>query len=100
MSSTTVQIAAPAAAQIERARNWWLENRTKAPGAFDDDLAELISWLELHPELVGRPLEQQVDVRRVYLNRIRYYAYFEIADDGRVVVLAIWHGRRAGEPPL
>ena len=54
--------------------------------------------LELRPDLVGRPVAQASGVRRVLLRRIRYYVYFEIVDEERVHVLALWHGSRAGEP--
>ncbi len=79
-------------------RVWWLENRDKAPSAFDVDLDSLLLQLEDRPELVGRPVEQDPSVRRVYLRRIRYFVYFQL--DGDVVqVLALWHGSRDGEPP-
>ncbi len=35
----------------------------------------------------------------MHLPRIRYYAYFEIADGGdRVLLLALWHVNRGHEP--
>lgn len=96
-----VRIAAPAARQIARARQWWLEHRDKAPSAFDDDVTELFARLEERPELVGRPIREALDVRRVYLRRIRYYVYFSIVDDGTSVnVLAPWHGSLGREPNL
>ena len=96
-----MRIAAPAAQQLERGRCWWIENRHKAPLAFTDELAELVACLEARPELVGRPVEQDASVRRVYLRRIRYYVYFEIAGDHSLVtVLAVWHASRGGEPAL
>jgi plasmid stabilization system protein ParE len=96
-----VRIAAPAAQQIAHARDWWLENRDKARSGFDDDLSDLVSRLEERPALVGRPLLQQPDVRRVFLRRIRYYVYFRVADDGATVdILAVWHGSRGDKPAL
>jgi plasmid stabilization system protein ParE len=39
--------------------------------------------------------------RRVYLTRIRYYVYFQIADDEELVeILALWHASRGSGPPL
>jgi plasmid stabilization system protein ParE len=95
----TVRLAAPAARQLRNARDWWLANRDKAPHAFDQDIAALWGVLEDRPELVGRPLEGQPSVRRVHLQRIRYYVYFQLADDGDgVQILALWHERRGSAP--
>jgi len=67
----------------------------------DEEVDELIAWLEERPDLIGRPIEQDLTVRRVYLKRIRYYVYFRIVDDGnRVEVLALWHGSRNDLPEL
>ena len=95
----TVEFTAQAAEQVAQAREWWLANRDKAPHAFDDDLDALLVLLEQQPELVGRPLDRAMSVRRAYLHRIRYHAYFEIVDDGeRVVFHALWHASRDGGP--
>jgi plasmid stabilization system protein ParE len=94
----TVRLTLQAARQFARARKWWLANREKAPTAFDTDVNALLRLLETRPTLVGRPLEQEPSVRRVHLRRIRYYAYFQIADDGGVQILAFWHTSRTGEP--
>jgi plasmid stabilization system protein ParE len=67
----------------------------------DEEVDELIAWLEERPDLIGRPIEQDPTVRRVYLKRTRYYVYFRIVDDGnRVEVLALWHGSRNDLPEL
>lgn len=95
----TVQLTVQAARQLARARAWWLANRDKAPQAFDNDVNALLVLLEERPTLVGRPLEQEPMVRRVHLRRIRYYAYFQLDDDGEhVQVLALWHASRNDEP--
>jgi plasmid stabilization system protein ParE len=95
----TIRLTAPAARQLRDARDWWLANRDKAPRAFDQDVATMLGCLEERPELVGRPLEGQPSVRRVHLQRIRYYMYFEIVDDGDgVAILAFWHERRGADP--
>ena len=94
-----VHVTASAARQLVRARRWWRANRDKAPAALEDDLEELIRLLEARPALVGRRVGQRPGVRRVHLPRIRYYAYFEIADGGdRVLLLALWHVNRGHEP--
>ena len=95
----TIVLTAPAARQLDEARDWWLANRDKAPHAFDQDVAALLGFLEERPELVGSPFKPEPSVRRVYLRRIRYYVYFQIVDDGdRVVILAFWHGSRGSSP--
>lgn len=96
-----VRIGRSAARQIARARDWWLENRDKAPSAFDDELDELIERLSDRPELIGRPLAQQRDVRRVYLRRVRYYVYFRVLEGGASVdIAAVWHASRRNGPLL
>lgn len=47
--------------------------------------------------MVGRPVGQDGSIRRAHLARIRYYVYFEVLHDDKVVLLAIWHGSR--QPP-
>jgi plasmid stabilization system protein ParE len=87
-----------AAEQIRAARDWWMQNREKAPFAFDEDLNELFDRLEDVPELVGRPMGQERHVRRAYLPRIRYYVSFQFRqDEDQVIILTIWHGNR--QPP-
>lgn len=89
------------ARQLAEARDWWRANRDKAPDAVDEELARILVRLEERPEFVGRPIEQDLAVRRVYLKRIRYYLYFRVVDDGaRVEILALWHGSRRGGPEL
>ena len=96
-----VRIAGPAAKQVARARAWWVENRNKAPSAFDDDFGSLVEQLARNPEIVGRPLRRSGGARRAYLRRIRYYVYFRIEDEGATVnILAVWHGSRGTDPVL
>jgi hypothetical protein len=44
-----VEFSPRAAREVERVRDWWLENREKAPNAVDDELADLIERLEVNP---------------------------------------------------
>ena len=75
-----------------------MEHREKAPDVFDVELDGLMLRLEQRPDLVGKPVAQAMGGRRVYLRRIRYYVYFQVIDDARVQVLALWHGSREGDP--
>ncbi len=96
----TVEISRRAAREIARARAWWLANRDKAPGAFDDELDALITRLEANPKLVGTQ-QRGARRRRALLKRIRYYVYFRVMDDGDLVeILAVWHAVRGREPRL
>lgn len=87
--------------QLDQAREWWLANRDKAPWAFDEDVDAVVELLEDRPLLVGRALDRDPRVRRVFLTRIRYYLYFQLSRDEQVVeVVAFWHGNRGSLPDL
>lgn len=87
--------------EITRARRWWLENRDKAPGAFDEELSNLVQLLQHEPRHVGLPARNMPRLRRAFLKRIRYYVYFRVVDDGeRAQVLAFWHATRGRDPRL
>jgi plasmid stabilization system protein ParE len=88
----------PAACNGADARDCWVENRDKAPTAFDDDLADLVELLGVAPHWVGARVAQRPGVRRVLLRRVRYYVYFTIADP-TVTIVAVWHARRGTLPP-
>jgi plasmid stabilization system protein ParE len=96
-----VELSRRAAAEIERARTWWLETRDKAPSAFDEELAKLVDLLEHAPTDAGQHARNMPGRRRVFLERIRHYVYCRIIDDGeRVQMLACWHASRGQEPRL
>lgn len=96
-----VRISASAAREYESAREWWRANRDKAPSAFEDDLDSLLRRLEERPRLIGRPVAERIGLRRVELRRIRYYVYFQIADDDTgVTLVAIRHTSRSGASRL
>lgn len=97
--SHRVEFSKRAAREIERARHWWLDNRDKAPAAFDEALDSLLTELEAHPALIGQQARQAKPIRRVLLRRVRYYAYFRIVDE-RVQVLAFWHASGGREPNI
>ena len=57
--------------------------------------------LEDRPSVVGRALDRDPRVRRVFLSRIRYYLYFQVSRDEQTVeVVAFWHGNRGSSPDL
>ena len=95
-----VEFSPRAVQEVERARDWWLENRDKVPNAFDEALADLVERLEAGAEHVGARARIMPGLRRVLLSRIRYYAYFRIVAGDRVQVAALWHASRGREPQL
>ncbi len=51
--------------------------------------------------LIGRAIDRDPRVRRVFLARIRYYVYFQLSPDAQSVeILAFWHGSRGSSPAL
>lgn len=95
-----VRVTKRAQAQIDRAAQWWDENRDLAPEAFDEDLAK--AFLLLTAEAgVGAPVltARARGVRHLHLARIRYHLYYRIRG-AEIVVLALWHTSRGGGPSL
>ena len=93
-----IEIADDARAQIAAAAAWWAENRPSAPGAVLQDLDRILGLLSVQPGMGTRARRAKVSgVRRVTLNRIRYYVYYRVVGDS-LQVLALWHTSR-GEGP-
>lgn len=82
---------------LRAARAWWKRNRDKAPSAFDDDIDEALELIRRQPfsGVEGRDLRGRA-VRRLFVERIRYYIYYRVIDTV-IEVLAIWHAAR--RPP-
>jgi plasmid stabilization system protein ParE len=95
-----VRVTKRAQGQIDRAAQWWDENRDLAPEAFDDDLAKAFLLLSAEPG-IGAPVlnVRSEGVRRLHLARIRYHLYYRI-HGGHVEILAIWHISRGAGPSL
>jgi plasmid stabilization system protein ParE len=84
--------------EIAVASKWWRNNRYKVPSAFDDDLADALIELRIEPALgVSVAGARRSNVRRLTLQRVRYYIYYRVNDDDAVVVLSIRHTAR--RPP-
>jgi len=84
--------------QIAAAREWWRDNREKAPRAFDEELESAIVLIVEHPA-VGIMVRgtRRRGARRLYLTRIRYYLYYEVSANA-ILILALNHVSR-GHPP-
>jgi plasmid stabilization system protein ParE len=83
--------------QIAIARDWWRENREKAPHAFDEDLERAYTLILKHAEagVVVRKT-RSARTRRLYIERINYYLYYE-ASETAIVVIRLRHASR--RPP-
>ncbi|MCU1227303.1 MAG: hypothetical protein JWO97_187 [Acidobacteria bacterium] len=80
--------------QYVRARDWWTEHRDKAPAAFRDDVEAGLLLIRREPG-VGVPVRygKYTEVRRFYLERVRYYIYYRLVND-EVLILALRHASR------
>ena len=95
-----VRVTKRAQTEIDRAAQWWDQNRDLAPEAFDEELAEAFLLLAAQPRVGAWVSPMRVsDVRRLHLARIRYHLYYRIRGD-RVEVLALWHSSRSTGPSL
>ena len=86
--------------EIERAAEWWAENRPAAPGAIRKDLEAAISLLVEEPSIGTKIETARPDiVRRLYLTRVHYFVYFRVR--GKYLdVVAFWHASREAGPSL
>ena len=86
--------------EIAAARTWWRKNRDKAPLAFDEDLPRAIDLILGRPE-VGAKVggTKRPGARRLFLERIRYYLYYEVTE-GAIFVLSLTHTARQRLPRL
>jgi plasmid stabilization system protein ParE len=93
-----VKISAQEAAQTRRAADWWLHNRSAAPGAVAKDVGESIALLA-EQSGIGAKYEgaRTPGVRRLFLGRIGYFLYYRV-HDGTLEVLALWHASRGEQP--
>lgn len=83
--------------QIDAAINWWLGHRDKAPDAFFEDLAETLDLIR-DSAGVGVPVRtKRPGVRRILMERVRYYLYYRVLSEHLIEVVSIWHASR--RPP-
>ncbi len=97
-----LRVAPRAEEQIREAASWWLENRPKAPHAFEEDLEkafDLVTFLPRAGESVRH--SRIAGLRRLLMGRVRYYLYYDVGDETETVeILALWHTSRRDRPPL
>jgi plasmid stabilization system protein ParE len=89
-----------AAREIERVIQWWAINRPAAPGAVRRDLQAALNLLLVQPYVGVRvSAASSPDVRRVHLDRIRYWVYYRVRRN-RLEVLSVWHSSRGRDPAV
>ncbi len=95
-----LRITGRAAAQIEKADRWWVENRPSAATALREDVQAGFALLLQQPGTGADVVSARArGVRRLHLGRIRYYMYYRVRN-GELVVLSFWHSSRGGGPSL
>ena len=95
-----VRIKPRAEREIESAAAWWAGNRPAAPGAVRKDLEAALALLAEEPGIGTKVETSRADlVRRLYLSRIRYFAYYRVRDT-TLEVIAFWHSSRGQGPSL
>jgi len=87
-------------AQIDRASIWWRTHRHKAPAALEEDVDEAIELLRNTPQVGIVVRARRGIVRALWLERIGYFLYYKILDDGAVEILRFWHASRGSRPKL
>ena len=86
--------------EIERVAHWWAVNRPAAPGAIRQDLRAALNLLVVQPDIGVRVNEaSSPDVRRLHLDRIRYWIYYRVRRN-RLEVLSVWHSSRGRGPAV
>jgi plasmid stabilization system protein ParE len=95
-----LRITSRAASEVERAENWWIENRPSAPLAVREDLKTAFTLLLQQPGVGVKVANTRLSgVRRLHLGRIRYFVYYRVKGN-ELVVLSMWHSSRRTGPNL
>jgi plasmid stabilization system protein ParE len=95
-----VRIKPRAQGEIERAAEWWAENRPAAVGAIRKDIEAALALLVEEPGIGTRVETARSDaVRRLYLTRVRYFLCYRVRGNFLEVV-AFWHASREAGPSL
>lgn len=92
----TVVFTRRAERQITAAARWWAEHRDKAPEAFDEDFTAGVQQIARNAG-IGTPVAQRKGIRKLLLERIRYYIYYRVASEDVIEILSVWHASR--RPP-
>lgn len=97
-----IKVTRRAEREIRAGAAWWAANRPKAPDAFGEEIERAFLLLSRQPSL-GTPARNTklAGVRRLLLDRIRYYLYYcHRQKPPAVEILALWHTSRGSQPRL
>jgi plasmid stabilization system protein ParE len=95
-----LHVSRRAAREIERVVQWWAVNRPAAPEAVRLDLQAALDLLLVQPDIGVRVAEaSSPNVRRFYLDRIRYWVYYRVRRN-RFEVLSVWQANRGHNPAV
>lgn len=94
--SREIVLSRRARRQLFTALGWWYSHRDKAPNAFDEDLNATWEILSSAPEIGKAVNSRRPGVRRVLMERVRYYIYYRVSEN-TIEVISIWHSSR--RPP-
>jgi plasmid stabilization system protein ParE len=97
-----IEITALAAAQIRTAEEWWRINRTLAPNAVRRELQRAFQLIAGQPRIGSRATNVKLPgVRRIFLPLIKQYLYYHLVGSPESIeIVALWHARRGGGPPI
>ncbi|HEX8409220.1 MAG TPA: type II toxin-antitoxin system RelE/ParE family toxin [Thermoanaerobaculia bacterium] len=100
MTRYRIRISTRAWRELEAASRWWLQHRDKAPGAFEEDVDAALKLLRSNA-FMGEPVgASRRQVRRIWLDRIRYFIYYRLLNDDVIEISTIRHGARGSRPRL
>ena len=88
-----VQFTRRAEKQATAAVRWWAENRDKAPEAFEDDFTAGVQLIAGNAG-IGTPVTQRKGIRKLLLERVRYYLYYRVVSDDVIEIISVWHSSR------
>jgi plasmid stabilization system protein ParE len=97
-----VIVSALAAKHIRQADEWWRINRTVEPNAVRQELERAFVLIAGQPRIGSRAKDVRLPgVQRILLPTIKYYLYYRtLSGPDRIEVVALWHRRRGGGPPI
>lgn len=92
-----------AARHVDEAGKWWRDNRTKAPDAVYEELANALQLVASQPEVGATARNVRLaGVRRVLLRRVHLHLYYRLVESPSrsIQVVALWHTSRGQGPGL
>lgn len=96
----TYRIKARARREIEKAAEWWAENRLAAPGAVRKDVEDALKILIEQPDIGTKvEIDRSPQIRRFLLDRTKYFLYYRVRR-AELEVLAVWHSNREHGPSV